>query len=212
MFDVDGTLFDTNYLHTLAWSRAFADAGEWAPMHAIHRLVGMGSDRLVVELLGHESPEALAARPKRYKELVDEARPFPGAADLLRHAHGKGLTVVMATSAVANELDALLDKLGAFDVIDAITTSDDIDEPKPASDVFAKAMKTASVDPRRALAVGDSVWDVMSARAAGIGCVAVEPGGYSEHELAEAGALHVYRDVGEILDQFHTSPLAALRE
>jgi phosphoglycolate phosphatase-like HAD superfamily hydrolase len=206
LFDVDGTLFDTNYLHTLAWSRAFADAGEWAPMHAIHRLVGMGSDRLVVELLGHESPEALAARPRRYKELVDEARPFPGGADLLRHAYGKGLTIVIATSAVANELDALLDKLGANDVIGAITTADDIEEPKPASEVFVKAMINGSVDPRRALAVGDSV------RAAGIDCVAVESGGYSEHELAEAGALHVYRDVQEILDQFHTSPLAALQE
>ena len=87
LFDVDGTLFDTNYLHTLTWSRALGDAHEWAPMNAIHRLVGMGSDQLVRELLGHESADAVAARPKRYAELVGEAQPFPGAADLLRECH-----------------------------------------------------------------------------------------------------------------------------
>src|SRR5437763_760969 len=104
LFDVDGTLVDTNYLHTLAWARAFDDAVEWAPMNAIHRLVGMGSDRLVPEVLGHDSPAAQEARPKRYRELVGEARPFPGAADLLRRTHDAGLVVVLASSAVEDEL------------------------------------------------------------------------------------------------------------
>ena len=119
LFDVDGTLFDTNYLHTMAWSRAFIDAGDWAPMNAIHRLVGLGSDRLVVELLGHESPKAVAARPGRYQELIGEARPFPCAADLLRECQRRGLAVVIATSAESDELDALLAKLGADGAIDA---------------------------------------------------------------------------------------------
>jgi HAD superfamily hydrolase (TIGR01549 family) len=210
LFDVDGTLFDTNYLHTLTWSRAFADAGEWAPMNAIHRLVGMGSDQLVVELLGHESPEAVAARPKRYAELRGEARAFPGAAELLRECHTNDLAVVIATSAVSDELDFLLGRLQADDAIDATTTADDIEKAKPDPEVFVTAMQAGSIDPRRALAVGDSIWDIRAARAAGIGCIAVETGGYSEHELDEAGALHVYRDVQELLDQFYTSPLAAL--
>ena len=210
LFDVDGTLFDTNYLHTLSWSRAFADAGEWAPMNSIHRLVGMGSDRLVVELLGHESPAAVAARPRQYEELIAEARPFPAAAELLRLCHGDGLSVVIATSAVSEELDALLTKLEADDAIDAQTTADDISEPKPGPEVFLKAMEAGGIDPRRAIAVGDSVWDVKAARAAGIGCLAVESGGYSEHELREEGALHVYRDTRELFDQFYTSPLALL--
>jgi HAD superfamily hydrolase (TIGR01509 family) len=210
LFDVDGTLFDTNYLHTLTWSRAFADAGEWAPMNSIHRLVGMGSDRLVVELLGHESPEAVDVRPRRYQELIDEARPFPGAAELLRLCHRNNLSVVIATSAASDELDELLSKLGAGDAIDAQTTADDIEEAKPDPEVFLKAMEAGAIDPRRAIAVGDSVWDIKSARAAGIACIAVESGGYSEHELSEEGALHVYRDVQELFDQFYTSPLALL--
>lgn len=210
LFDVDGTLFDTNYLHTLTWSRAFADAGEWAPMNSIHRLVGMGSDRLVVELLGHESPAAVAARPRRYQELIGEARTFPGSADLLRLCHSNGLSVVIATSAVSDELNVLLTMLGADDAIDARTTADDIDEPKPDPEVFLKAMETGGIDPARAIAVGDSIWDVKAARAAGIPCIALESGGYSEHELTEDGALHVYSDVQELLRQFYTSPLALL--
>ena len=179
-------------------------------MNSIHRLVGMGSDRLVVELLGHESPEAVAARPRRYQELIGEARAFPGAADLLRVCHSNGLSIVIATSAVSDELNVLLTMLGADDAIDARTTADDIDEPKPGPEVFFKAMETGGIDPARAIAVGDSIWDVKAARAAGIPCIALESGGYSEHELSEAGALHVYSDVQELLRQFYTSPLALL--
>ena len=72
------------------------------------------------------------------------------------------------------------------------------------------AMKRFAIDPRRALAVGDSVWDVKAARAAGIGCLSVETGGFSQHELSEAGAIQVYRDVAEVLDQLHTGPLESL--
>src|ERR1700759_3319625 len=107
LFDVDGTLVDTNYLHALAWSRAFRDAGEWAPMNAIHRLVGMGGDQLVPRLLGHDSPAAVAARPHRYRELAGDIHPFPRAAELLRRAHDGGLAVVLATSSPRDELETL---------------------------------------------------------------------------------------------------------
>lgn len=211
LFDVDGTLCDTNYLHALAWSRAFRDAGEWAPMNAIHRLIGMGGDQLVPELLGHDCPEAVAARPRRYQELVLDILGFPRAAEALRGVHNRGLLVVLATSAPDDELATLRKVLNAEDAIDGQTSADDVDSSKPDPEVFVNAMKRFSIDPRRALAVGDSVWDVKAARAAGIGCIAVESGGFSQHELSEAGSLHVYRDVGEMVDQFQTSPLAQLR-
>lgn len=210
LLDVDGTLVDTNYLHALAWSRALRAAGDWAPMNAIHRLVGMGGDRLVPELLGHDSPEALAARPARYKELLDDACVFPGAADLVRKMHGNGLVVALATSAPNDELAVLRERLGVDDALTAQTTADDIAKSKPAAEVFVKAMERASIDPQWALAIGDSIWDIQAARAAGVGCVAVETGGFSRHELSEAGALCVYRDVQELVDQFWTSPLGAL--
>ncbi len=210
LFDVDGTLTDTNYLHTLAWSRAFRDAGEWAPMNAIHRLIGMGGDHLVTELLGHECAAAVAARPHHYKELVSDIRVFPQAAGLLRALHNDGLAVVLATSAPTDELEILRKAIDADDVIDGQTTSDDVGKSKPSPEVFETAMKTFAIDPRYALAIGDSIWDVRAARAARIGCLSVESGGFSQHELSEAGSRHVYRDVAEILDQRYTGPLGQL--
>lgn len=210
LFDVDGTLADTNYLHTLAWSRALHDADEWAPMNAIHRLIGMGGDQLVPALLGHESKAANKARSSRYKELMGDARVFPGAHDLLWRLHREGLAVVVATSAPDQELGSLLELLDADEAIDATTSADDVASSKPDPEVFLRAMAIGAVDPERALALGDSIWDIRAARAAGIGCIAVETGGFSQHELAEAGAVGVYRDVQEVLDQLRTGPIGNL--
>jgi HAD superfamily hydrolase (TIGR01509 family) len=211
LFDVDGTLVDTNYLHTLAWARAFHDIGEWAPMNAIHRLVGMGGDQLVPRVLGHDSPSAAEARVRRYGELQGEARTFPGASELLRRVHGEGLVVVLATSSPRDELHAMIELLDVGDAIDAVTSSDDVDNSKPEPDVFEAALQAGSVDRERTVVVGDSVWDIQAARAAGLATLGVESGGFSRHELSEQGALHVYRDVQEILDQFHTGPLGSLK-
>ncbi|MGI8750966.1 MAG: HAD family hydrolase [Acidimicrobiales bacterium] len=210
LFDMDGTLVDTNYLHSLAWSRALRDAGEWAPMNAIHRLIGMGGDQLVPELLGHDAAEATAARPGRYKELRGDIRAFPDAAALLRQLHDLGPAVVLATSAPEDELAVLRKVLDADDAIDGQTTADQVESSKPDPEVFIVAMETSSIDPRRALAIGDSVWDIQAARGAGIGCITVESGGFSQHELSEAGSVRVYRDVAELLAQLQTSPLTAL--
>lgn len=210
LFDVDGTLVDTNYLHALAWSRAFVDVGEWAPMNAIHRLVGMGSERLVEELLGKPSEAAADARKERYAELIDEARLFPGAAQLLQRAHDEGLVVVLASSAPRDELDRMIELLDAGDAIDATTSADDVGEAKPAPDVFEAALRAGGVDRELCLVVGDSIWDVQAARAAGIGCVAVESGGFSAHELREEGAVAVHRDPAEVLAQWRTGPLGHL--
>jgi HAD superfamily hydrolase (TIGR01509 family) len=179
-------------------------------MHVLHRLVGMGGDQLVPRLRGKDSPEIRDGRAGHYQELLPDARVFPGGADLLRRVHDSGLAVVLATSSPADELDHLRELIAADDAIDAQTTADDVRSSKPAPDVFQIAMRTGCVDPERALAVGDTTWDIEAARAAGIGCVAVESGGFSHHELSEAGALHVYRDVQELREQFRTSPLAAL--
>jgi len=212
LFDVDGTLVDTNYLHTLAWSRAFREVGEWAPMNAIHRLVGMGGDQLVPELLGHDSPEADAAHRRLFRDLVGEAVAFPQAAELLGAVREMGLVVVLATSSPKDQLDAMLESAGLLDTFDARTTADDVSSSKPNPDVFLAAIESVDLDPRRTVAVGDSVWDVRAARAANIGCIGVESGGFSRHELAEAGALHVYRDVSELLALINTSALAGVAD
>jgi phosphoglycolate phosphatase-like HAD superfamily hydrolase len=134
---------------------------------------------------------------------------FPGAADLLRRLHTHGVRMVLATSAPDDELTALRGNRGADELIDAQTTADDINNSK-LPEVFRTAMKTGEINPGRPLAIGDSISDVQAARAAGIGCVAVESRGFSRHVLSEAGAIQVDRDVRELLQQLLTSPVATI--
>ena len=210
LVDCDGTLVDTNYLHALAWSRALRDLGEWAPMNAIHRLVGMGGDHLVPELLGHDLDGADDAHDRHYAELKADVLPFPGAAAFLRRLRDAGLVVVLASSASADDLADLRAVIDADDAIDAAVNADDVERSKPDPQIFEVARDKAGIDPALVLAVGDSVWDVRAARAAGMGCVTVDSGGSSRHELTEAGALAVYRDVEELGRQLMTSPIASL--
>lgn len=211
IFDVDGTLVDTNYLHTLAWSRGFRDAKETVSMSAIHRLIGMGSDHLVEELLGHESAEASDGHTRYFEELKDEIVAFPDAAALLEEVHRRGATVVLATSASEDELEAMLEAVGASDdAIDHVTNSDDVDRSKPSPDVFEVALETGGLSPEETLVVGDTVWDVRAAGRCGVSCVAVLTGGISRQELEEAGAVAVYEDVADLLRQLDRSPIGSL--
>jgi HAD superfamily hydrolase (TIGR01509 family) len=210
LVDCDGTLLDTNYLHALAWSRALRDVGEWAPMNAIHRLIGMGGDQLVPELLGHDVEGAHDAHDRRYRELRDDMRAFRGAGDFLRRLHEAGLVVVLASSANEEDLAAMREVLDADDAIDEAVHADEVDRSKPHADIFDTAREKAGLDARCVVVVGDTVWDVEAADRAGMGCVAVESGGTSRHELAEAGALAVYRDVEQLGAQLLTSPIGTL--
>lgn len=210
LVDCDGTLVDTNYLHAIAWSRALRELGEWAPMNAIHRLVGMGGDQLVPELLGHDVDGAHDAHARHYTELRDEVAPFPEAGAFLRSLHDAGLVVVLASSASEEDLSHICALLDADDAIDAKVTADDVQRSKPDPEIFDVARGKGGIHDGLVLAVGDSVWDVEAARAANMGCVGVESGGFSRHELSESGAIAVYRDVAEVRAQLMTSPIAGL--
>jgi HAD superfamily hydrolase (TIGR01509 family) len=208
LFDIDGTLVDTNYLHVLAWRRVFLDHGEPEITSAsIHRLVGMGTDQLLETLCGRSRPELKPERARHFDALKDEIRAFPRAADLLRAVRSRGGRVVLATSAEKADLEALLGALDADDAIDAVTSAGDVDEAKPAPDVFQVALEEAGTTPDCTVVVGDTVWDVEAAARAGMACVAVTSGGISRAELEGAGAVAVYDDVGALLDGLDDSPL-----
>jgi HAD superfamily hydrolase (TIGR01509 family) len=144
--------------------------------------------------------------------MFSDVRAFPGAAALVTEVHDLGMAVVLATSAPDDELAHLRQILDADAAIDGVTTADQVASSKPDPEVFITAMESSRIDPRRAVAVGDSIWDVKSARSAGIACVTVETGGFSRHELSEAGSLAVYRDVSELLSQLRTSPIALVMQ
>ena len=210
LFDVDGTLVDTNYLHVVAWWQAFRAHGHKVPMRKLLETVGQGSDRFVETILGRPDADVANAHTDFYGPFLHELPPFDGAAGLLRATKKAGLKVVLATSASAKEAKHLRDALDADDVIDAVTSKDDADESKPDPDIVQTALDKAGLDAAEALFVGDTVWDVEAARRAGLDCVAVLSGGIPEHDLRDAGAVAIYRDVQHLLDEFDDSPLGKL--
>jgi HAD superfamily hydrolase (TIGR01509 family) len=215
LFDVDGTLVDTNYLHTVTWWEAFRQNGYTVPMARIHRAIGMGSDKLLDHLLGptrdRESDDTMrAAHLTLYTTYWERLRPLPGAADLLRACAARGLRIVLASSASKKELGALRRALDADDVIHTATSASDVDASKPDPDIIAVAIREAGLSADHALLVGDSVWDVIAAERAGIMCVGVTCGGTSTAELREAGAVETYDDPAALCENLERSAIAKL--
>ncbi|MFF1279760.1 HAD family hydrolase [Streptomyces sp. NPDC058299] len=211
VFDVDGTLVDTNHLHVVTWWEAFRQAGHDVPMHAVHRAVGLGSEDLVAHLLGDdrdkEQDSALSAAHKAlYGQYFDRLPALPGAAELLRRLRGDGWTVVLATSASGAELGALRRAIGADDAITDTASADDVREGKPAAEPVEHALELAGVPASRAVFVGDTVWDMQAGSKAGVRCVGVLCGGLPRADLEEAGAEAVYADPADLLDRLTESP------
>jgi HAD superfamily hydrolase (TIGR01509 family) len=210
IFDVDGTLVDTNYLHAVCWWEACRQYGRHVNMTDVHHAIGMGSDKLLDHLLPDDrdaDDDIRATHRALYGEYWTRLQAFEGAADLLRACASRGKTVVLASSASADELTALRATLDADDAITAATSSSEAGESKPAPDLVSIALDRADVPPDRAVFVGDTVWDVHACRKAGVPCVGVLTGGLSEAELRDAGAVAVYPSTAELLSGLDESPL-----
>ena len=204
LFDVDGTLADTNYLHAVTWWEAFTQAGHVVPMADIHRAIGMGSGLMLDKLLPHDRDKGAdadirTAHTALYSTYWSRLQPLPGAADLLRACQRRGLTVVLASSADEPEFMALRAVLDAEDAIDAATFSGDVEASKPAPDLVEVALDKAGVPAGRAVFTGDTVWDMQACQKAGVVCVGLLSGGISQDELISAGAAEVYPGPGDLL-------------
>ncbi|HET9691547.1 MAG TPA: HAD family hydrolase [Acidimicrobiales bacterium] len=213
LFDIDGTLVDSNYLHVTAWREAFLAVDRNIPTAAIHRCIGMDSAKLLERLLGpSEASGEVAERAKaEHKERYMHARPslraFDGAVELVRAVAGRA-TSVLATSAPDDELAVLRDILQVDDAVAVITSAGDVGSAKPDPDIVAVALERAGVDAGDAVFVGDTVWDVEAAGRAGVGCVALLSGGIGEAELRDAGAVEVFDGAAALLDGLDRSALA----
>jgi HAD superfamily hydrolase (TIGR01509 family) len=213
LFDVDGTLVDSNYLHVVSWWAAFAQGGHQVPMARIHRAIGMGSDQLLDTVLPADRDKSAdddltAAHSALYSVYWSRLRPLPGAADLLRACHHRGLRVVLASSAGPQELTVLRAALDADDAIDEATSAGDVEASKPAPDLVQVALDKCGLSPAETVFVGDAVWDVQACQQAGVPCVGVLSGGFSRDELLGAGAVRVYDGAADLLKSFPDSLLA----
>lgn len=214
LFDIDGTLVDSNFLHVDAWARTFADLGLSVESWRIQRAIGADSSELL-NLLIPDAPEETRDRAKElhtehYGKLMPRLALLDDARELVAAIDAHGVRVVLATSAPQEELEVLQKVLNIDDTTYAVTSAEDVETAKPRPDIIEVALDKAGVAASDAFMVGDSTWDIAAARKAGVPAIGVTSGGTSEHELFEEGAVAVYDDVAQLLRELEGSPLARL--
>jgi HAD superfamily hydrolase (TIGR01549 family) len=212
ILDIDGTLVDTNFHHAIAWYRAFKQHEIVLPIWRIHRHIGMGGDQLIAALCddateAEQGDDIRDAEKALYFELIDEVRPLAGSRELIEDLKDRGHSVVLASSAKADEVEHYLDLLNARELADDWTTSADVESTKPEPDLVKAAMEKAGDED--AVMVGDTTWDCEAAKRAGIQTIAVLTGGFSEAELRDAGAVAVFHSIEELRKALDDTPLAA---
>jgi HAD superfamily hydrolase (TIGR01509 family) len=210
LFDVDGTLVDSNFHHVVAWHHAFLDVDQEVPCWRILGLIGRSGDELLSALLGDKLAEQHGSHVKKLhtKYFLDSAsalRRLPGTRELLEAVAERGWQSVLATSAGDEELAALRSALNFEDLITAVTSASDAERAKPHPDIVATALERVQARPADAIFLGDAVWDMHAARRAGVPAAAVLSGGTPREALLEAGAAQVYDgplDVHEHIERF----------
>jgi len=201
LLDVDGTLIDSNYQHALAWYRALREHGKIVPLVELHRHIGMGGDQLVESVAGEDferehGDAARTSEKHRYEELSPDVAALENATELIEALRERGCDIVLATSGKEEDTERYRSMLGADDL--KYTSSSDVEATKPAPDLVQVALERVDGD-RPALLIGDSTWDCEAAGRAGIATIGVLTGGFSEQELADAGAARVYSRLADLL-------------
>ncbi len=210
IFDVDGTLVDSNYQHALAWFRALRRYDVTVPLWQLHRAIGMGGDLYVAHVAGdrveQQHGDALRdAWVEEFDTMIDEIQPFSGTRPLLEEVKRRGFRLVLASSGKTQHVEAFLDLFGGKDLADAWTTSEDAETSKPAPDIVKAALDR--VQGAKGVMIGDSVWDCEAAGKLDVPTLAVRTGGFSDEELRKAGAAGVYESLEELLGDLDNTAL-----
>ena len=212
IFDVDGTLVDSNDAHTRAWLQAFADHGITAAYEPVRRAIGMGGDKLMPRVSGidEDSPLGTAISQRRAeifkRELMPQLHAFPRTRELVTRLKEDGYTLAVASSAKEDELHPLLEIANVADLIPTRTSSDDTESSKPDPDIVTAALKRTGCPADAALMIGDTPYDVEAARRAGVRVIAFECGGWARADLE--GAVAFYRDPADLLVHYDESVFA----
>jgi len=215
IFDVDGTLVDSNDAHARAWIDAFAEHGITVAYESVRRAIGMGGDKLMPLVAGikEDSPEGKKISQRRAEVFkgawLPRLQPFPGARDLVARLVDDGFTIAVASSAKEDELHPLLEVACVADLIPMRTSSDDADRSKPDPDIVTAAIERTQCPHERTVMIGDTPYDVEAATRAGIQIIALTCGGWKREDLS--GAVAVYADPEDLLARYEASALSHLR-
>src|ERR1700730_3643469 len=210
IFDVDGTLVDSNELHVESWDRAFRHFGKQFSREQLRGQIGKGSDQYLPEFLSAEEIERFGKELDEYrselfkKEYLPRVKPFPKVRKLFERIRDDKKQIVLASSGKKADTKHYIKLLKIDNLIGGYTSADDADRSKPAPDLFSAALEKLSVSPNEAITLGDTRFDIEAAAKAGLSTVAVTCGGTSEAVLREAGAIAIYRDPADLLTHYNT--------
>jgi phosphoglycolate phosphatase-like HAD superfamily hydrolase len=210
IFDIDGTLVDTNPAHVEAWRRAFKRLGYDVPTDRITVEIGKGGDLLVPSILGEdvERRHGEALRKAQKEEFLkiarqEQFRVFPCVPELFQALRERRIRTALATSSDTKHLQAICDSAGIDlpSLADVLVTKDEAEASKPAPDLVIVAGEKLSVTPAECAMVGDTVYDAQACRAAGIVLLGLLSGGTAAETLLEAGACGVWRDTRHLYSE-----------
>ena len=210
IFDVDGTLVDSNEFHVESWDRAFRHFGKQFSREQLRAQIGKGSDQYLPEFLSAKEIERFGKELDEYrsdlfkKEYLPRVKPFPKVRELFERIRDDKKRIVLASSGKKADTKHYIKLLKIDNLIEGYTSADDADRSKPAPDLFSAALEKLSVSPNEAITVGDTRFDIEAAAKAGLSTVAVTCGGPSEAVLREAGAIAIYRDPADLLTHYDT--------
>ena len=216
IFDVDGTIVDSNEFHVRAWDCAFRRFGKKFPLEQLRQQIGKGADQYLPEFLSPEEVQTIGKQIDEYrselyrKEYLPLVRPFPKVRQLFERIKRDGKRIALASSGKNQELKVYKKIAQIEDLVDSATTSEDADKSKPAPDIFEAALeKLGNPSPHKAVAVGDTPYDAEAAKKVGVSTIGVLSGGFSAEQLRQAGVIALYRDPADLLEHYDQSPLVS---
>lgn len=215
IFDLDGTLVDSNDLHVQAWQETFRRFGKEIPVEELRAQIGKGGDQYLPVFLSEKEMRKIGKqvdefRGKIFKEkYLPQVRPFPRVRELIERVRGDGKKIALASSGKADEVEHYQKLIGIEGLVDCQTTADDVAHSKPKADVFIAALRQLGhLAPDQAIAIGDTPYDIEAAKKIELATIALLCGGFREDVLRDTGAIAIFRDPADLLDHYYQSPLA----
>jgi HAD superfamily hydrolase (TIGR01509 family) len=215
IFDLDGTVVDSNELHVDAWTEAFRKFGKEFPRERLHRHIGKGGDKYLPEFLSEAELRAFGKELEHFRadlfkrEYLNRVRPFPKVRELFQRIRADRKRIALASSGNEIEVAHYVNAAVVGEFVESRTSKSDVDNSKPSPDVFTSALNLLKVQPQDAVVIGDTPYDVVAAKKIGLPTIALLCGGFPEDELRASGAIAIYRDPADLLASYARSPLSS---
>ena len=214
IFDLDGTLVDSNELHVDAWDEAFRHYGKEFPRAELKRHIGKGGDKYLPEFLREAEMRSIGSELEKFRgdlfkrKYLDRVRPFPKVRELCERLRGDGKRIALASSGNEAEVEHYIELAVIGELIESRTSKSDVEHSKPSPDVFTSALNLLHLPPQDAVVVGDTPYDIRAAKKIRLPTVALLCGGFAEDELRAEGAIAIFKDPADLLENYARSPLS----